>query len=343
MLAQHLRGSKHEIGGRDAFGQAPGELEADDFGNEHGDGLAEHCRLGLDAAHAPAEHAQAVDHGGVAIGTDASVGIGDLDAVRVDAGPDGLGDVLQIDLMADAGARRHGVEIGEALRSPFEEIVALHVAVIFDLDILLECLGMAEFVDHDRVVDDQIDRHERIDLAGVAAELGDGVAHRGQIDHAGHAGEILQQHARRSILDLAAGFGRVLLPVDQRLDVGDRDCEAAILEAQQIFEQDLHREWQSRDVAQLLRCLGERIIVVIPRPDLQRVARPQRVLSDRRHLLSLLIICGAATGSGGPDGAVHGLPCAAGPARSVSARSRERASCSQVHCHVPDSALAHGF
>ena len=56
----------------------PVELEADDLGDEHGDRLAEHGRLGLDAADAPAEHAQAVDHGGVAVGADQRVGIGDL-------------------------------------------------------------------------------------------------------------------------------------------------------------------------------------------------------------------------------------------------------------------------
>ena len=34
---------------------SPDELEADDAGDQHGDGLAEHCCLGLDAADAPAE------------------------------------------------------------------------------------------------------------------------------------------------------------------------------------------------------------------------------------------------------------------------------------------------
>src|SRR5690348_18486883 len=40
-------------------------------GDQHGDGLAEHGRLGLDAAHAPAQHAQAVLHGGVRVGAHA--------------------------------------------------------------------------------------------------------------------------------------------------------------------------------------------------------------------------------------------------------------------------------
>ncbi len=44
--------------------------------------LAEHGRLGLDAADAPAEHGEAVDHRGMRIGADQRVGIGDLDGLR---------------------------------------------------------------------------------------------------------------------------------------------------------------------------------------------------------------------------------------------------------------------
>src|SRR3546814_6637522 len=119
------------------------------------------------------------------------------------------------DLVADAGARGHRLEIVEALRSPFQEVVAFAVAIIFDLDILLERLGVAEFVDHDAVVDDEVDGDERVDLRRVAAERRDRIAHRGEVDHTGNAGEILQQHARRAILDFLVRM-RVLLPVDDR-------------------------------------------------------------------------------------------------------------------------------
>jgi hypothetical protein len=74
LLAQHLGDAQHQVGGGGAFGQLAGELEADDLGHEHVHGLAEHDGLGLDAAHAPAQHAQAVDHGGVAVGADQRVG-----------------------------------------------------------------------------------------------------------------------------------------------------------------------------------------------------------------------------------------------------------------------------
>ena len=74
-LAQRLRDSEDEIGGRSALAQLAGKFVADDLRNQHRDGLAEHGGLGLNAAHAPAEHAEAVDHGGVRVGADERVRI----------------------------------------------------------------------------------------------------------------------------------------------------------------------------------------------------------------------------------------------------------------------------
>ena len=54
--------------------QLPGQFEADHFGHQHVDRLAEHDGFGLDAADAPADDAQAVDHGRVAVGADERVG-----------------------------------------------------------------------------------------------------------------------------------------------------------------------------------------------------------------------------------------------------------------------------
>ena len=64
--------------------------------DEHIKRLAEHGGLGLDPAHAPAEHAQAVDHGGMAVGADQRVG--QRDDFAVDLTPeDGFGEVFEVD------------------------------------------------------------------------------------------------------------------------------------------------------------------------------------------------------------------------------------------------------
>ena len=184
--------------------------------------------------------------------------------------------------MADAGAGRHDLEIVERDRAPFQELVALDVALIFERDILLERLGRAELVDHDAVIDDEVDRDERVDLLRIAAELRHRVAHRGEIDDRGHAGEILHQHARRAILDLA-GRGAGLLPVDQRLDVLDGDGDA-VLEAEQILEQHLHREGQLVDIAELLGGLGEGVIGVGLAADVEGGAGAECVLAGGGHV-----------------------------------------------------------
>src|SRR5690606_18121263 len=87
LLAQHLRDGQHEVGRGDAFLELSGQLEADDFRQKHGNRLAEHGSFSLDAANAPGQNAKAVHHGGVGVGTDAGVGVGEVHAVFF-TGPD---------------------------------------------------------------------------------------------------------------------------------------------------------------------------------------------------------------------------------------------------------------
>ena len=79
-LAQHLRHGQHEIGCSDAFLQPAGQLEADDLRQQHRDLLTEHDGFGLDAADAPTEYGEAIDHRGVRIRADQRIGIGQFDS-----------------------------------------------------------------------------------------------------------------------------------------------------------------------------------------------------------------------------------------------------------------------
>ena len=76
-LAQHLGDGQHEVGGGRALGQLAAQLEAEHLRDQQRHRLAEHRRLGLDPADAPAEHAEPVDHRRVRVGPDERVGIGD--------------------------------------------------------------------------------------------------------------------------------------------------------------------------------------------------------------------------------------------------------------------------
>ena len=117
-------------------------------------------------------------------------------------------EIFEVDLVADAGAGRHDAEIVEGRLAPAQEPVALAVPLVFEVDVLGEGARGAEIVDDDRMVDDEVDRDQRVDPLGVAAERAHGVAHGGEVDDGRHAGEILHQHARRAEGDLAVALAR---------------------------------------------------------------------------------------------------------------------------------------
>ena len=248
-LAQHLGDGEHQIGGRRTFGELAGDAHADDFRHQHGRRLAEHGRLGLDAADAPAQHADTVHHRGVAVGAEAAVRVQQAVLLEDDAG-----EVLDVDLVDDAGIRRHRLEVLQGFLAPAQEGIALGVALELDLGVEIQRGLAAVVVDHHRVVDDQLDGAERVDLGGVAAERLDGVAHGGEIDHAGHAGEVLQDHAGGREVDVLGG---------QLLEIGSRkSCDVllldvdAILVAEEVLQQHLVRIGQAGDFVLRLQ-LGE--------------------------------------------------------------------------------------
>ena len=275
-LAQHLRNGQDEIGRGNAFLELAVETHADHFRQQHRIRLTEHRGFCFDAADAPAEHRQAVDHGGVRIGAHQRVRIsklgGDGLVGEFELGlrrPHRLRKIFEIDLMADAGAGRHHAEIFERALRPFQEPVALLILFVLLVDVLFERGVGAEIIDHDRMIDDEVHRHQRIDLLWIAAQHLHGVAHGGEIDHRGYAGEILHQYPRRAESDFTlGGFG--LEPLRNRLDVlfGDR---AAVLIAQQILEQHLERERQPRNPFQAVLFRHRKAVIGIGLgPDLER-------------------------------------------------------------------------
>ena len=179
---------------------------------------------------------EAVDHRGVGVGADERVGEG-LPVARLDHARE----VLEVDLVADAGVRRHDAEVVERRLAPAQERVALAVALELELGVALEGEPLGEHVDLDRVVDHELDGHQRVDLGRVAAQLVHRVAHRGQVDDRGHAGEVLHQHARGRVGDL-------LRRLVGRHPARHRPRPLVLAVAQQVLEQHLQRVRQPGDV-----------------------------------------------------------------------------------------------
>ena len=242
-LAEALRDRQHEVGRRRPFGQTVGQAEADDLGNQHRDRLAEHRGLRFDPADAPADDAEPVDHRRVGVGADERVGIGQRLAAGLLA-EDHAREVLEVDLVDDAGVGRHDLEVVERRLAPAQERVALLVARELELGVQLGGVQLAVVIDLDRVVDDQLDRLQRVDLPRIAAQPEDAVAHRGEVDDGRHAGEVLEEDAGGHERDLLRRLARDV-PPGERPDVVGVD-EPAVLAPEQVLQQDLQGVGQPR-------------------------------------------------------------------------------------------------
>ena len=290
LLAQDFGDGEHEVGRRDAFAQAPAELEADHVGRQKIHRLTEHAGLGLDAADAPADDADAVDHRRVAVGADERVGVVDAVGAPVHAARE----VLQVHLVHDAEARRHDAEGVEGLHAPLHEFVALAIAQEFELHVEVERILGAVVVDHDRVVDDQVHRHQRLDGLRVLAHVGRHVAHRRQVGEQRHAGEVLQHDARDDERNLVDALG-VGLPARELGHMLGNDL-LAVAVAHHAFEDDADRHRQTIHVRIGLRELGQREeLALAPRRRLEGLQRLGEVVSGsvHQHDRSLSLRCSA--------------------------------------------------
>src|SRR5690606_4002881 len=126
VAAQEFCQGQNQIGCRDAGAQLALELHAHDVGGQNVNGLAQHGSFRLNAANAPAHDANAVDHGRVAVGAHQRIWVIDVVLGVVVHPP---GEVLEVDLMNDAEARRYHAEGLEGLHAPPHELVALTAAL----------------------------------------------------------------------------------------------------------------------------------------------------------------------------------------------------------------------
>ena len=148
--------------------------------------------------------------------------------------------------MDDARPGRHDPQVAEAGLGPAQELVALPVALVLAGDVEEERGGRPVHVHLDRVVDDEVRRHERVHPGGVAAEIGHRVAHRREVHDGGHAGEVLEDDPCRHERDLGLA-GLLRPPRRERHDVVLADHAVAGM-PQNVLEEDLERHRGPREV-----------------------------------------------------------------------------------------------
>ena len=160
--------------------------------------------------------------------------------------------------MDNADARRHDLERIERLFAPFQEFVALAIAMKLEIEIAGERVTGPGVVHLNAVVDHQVHRHQRLDHFCIAAHAIHRRAHRGEIHQQRHTGEVLQNNPRHDKRDLviAGVFGIVGGQIGNVLVA---DLKSIVI-AQQAFENDPDRDRQTADAREtVVRKRGQRM------------------------------------------------------------------------------------
>ncbi|MNY18483.1 hypothetical protein D3C86_1518630 [compost metagenome] len=119
------------VGCGNACTQRAFEFDTDHIGHQHVYRLTEHARFSLDATNAPTEHADTINHGGMAVCS--------YKGVRIDHAiifNYALSQIFKVDLMANTYARRNNFESLKCLHAPLHQLIALSVALEFNLHVL---------------------------------------------------------------------------------------------------------------------------------------------------------------------------------------------------------------
>ena len=112
----------------------------------------------------------------MAVGTHTCIWIGNTHALLIRAALHHWGHLLQVDLVHDAVAGRNHVDVFKRQLGPVNKVEAVVVTTIFHLAVFLESVLLkARMFDGQRVVDDQLSGHDRVDLGRVTAFIGNGI------------------------------------------------------------------------------------------------------------------------------------------------------------------------
>src|SRR3954451_15720076 len=104
--------------------------------------------------------------------------------------------------MDDADSRRDQLESLESLLTPLKKLVTLAIALELHVQIEFQRARRTEEIDLHRMIDNQVDRHERLDDLRVASEPLHSTAHRREVDNQRNSSEVLQNNARNDEWDL---------------------------------------------------------------------------------------------------------------------------------------------
>ncbi len=243
-LAQHLGNSQHQIGRRRTLRQFPSQINAYNIRRKKINRLPKHPCLCFDTANAPADDSDAVDHRRVRIRTDQR--IREINTLTL---KHTFRQIFEIHLMDDTYARRHDAKAVKRLRSPLQKAVPLGVSLKLHLHVLFVSRIAAGIINLHRVINDEIDRHERLDHRRVLAHSLHRRTHRRQIHQQRHTRKILQHNAcddKRYLVRSRVSRS----PGGEFANMRFAHLFPAVIITQNGFENNTYRNRQPRDLPQ---------------------------------------------------------------------------------------------
>ena len=139
--------------------------------------------------------------------------------------------------MHDAGAGRDHFEVVESSLTPTQELIALAVSLVFELNVSLSSVSRSCDIDNYRVVDHHFSWSQRVNLLWVTAEFLNCFTHCCEVNDAGNSGEVLHDHAGWRELNFSVRLC-TWVPVDKGLSVSIRDV-CTVVGAKHVFKQNL--------------------------------------------------------------------------------------------------------
>ena len=206
-LTQHLNHSKNKVSRRCAFFQLTCQLKANNLWDQHRNRLTKHGGFGLDTADAPTQNGQAIHHCCMRICSNQCIWVHNLFAriLLIFAHPRSLRQIFKVHLVTNTCTRRYNAEVFKRALPPFQKLITLAIAFKFFFNVRLKRRRRSEFINHYRVINDQINRNLRVNFLRVCIQCCHRLAHGGQINHSRNPSKVLHQYACRTVSNLVIG------------------------------------------------------------------------------------------------------------------------------------------
>jgi len=216
-LSEHLDAGKDKIGSGGMCWEFSSQSEADNFRQDHGDGLTKHDGLSFESTNTPTSNTKTVDHGGVGISSDNRVVVEEAITSEDDSCK-----IFEIDLMDNTGAWWDDLEVVEGSGTPLQELESFSISIEFNDLVLSGSIWSTGHISLDGVIDNKINWAEWVDLGWITTESLHSISHGSKIDNGWDSSEILQDDSCWLEWNIGAGL-RVLFPSKNVLNIGSFD------------------------------------------------------------------------------------------------------------------------